>query len=113
MTEAAITRKILHTLRALPDTWAMKIHGSQYQDVGTPDILGCHQGRMFALEVKRPGKRPTVVQAATLSRWAEAGAVVAVVHDVDEALRALGIGGGRSPATPWPVLWRETREPAP
>lgn len=89
MTEAAIVRSVLHTLRCIPETWAMKVHGSVYQDAGTPDILGCHRGRMFALEAKLPGKHPTEIQARTLARWEAAGAIVGVIHSADDAVALL------------------------
>jgi hypothetical protein len=90
MTEAALARRVLALLRALPQTWAIKVHGSIYQDAGTPDILGCHRGQMFALELKLPGKKPTPVQARTLARWEEAGAIAALVTSAEEALEAIG-----------------------
>lgn len=90
MTEAALTRRILCALRALPRAWAVKIHGSAYQDAGTPDILGCYAGRMFALEVKTPHGRVTPIQARTLARWEATGAVAAVVRSELEAMRAIG-----------------------
>lgn len=90
MTEALLTRQILHALRALPRAWAVKIHGSAYQDAGTPDILGCYAGRMFALEVKTPRGRVTPIQARTLARWEQTGAVAAVVRSVAGALEAIG-----------------------
>ena len=37
--ESAITTAILRAINALPDTYAVKLHGSQFSRVGTPDIL--------------------------------------------------------------------------
>ncbi len=87
--ESKIVNAILDALNALPQTRAKKTHGSRYS-VGWPDIVGCHRGRMLALEVKQPGKDATPRQAHELAKWRLAGALVGVVHDVDEALAAIG-----------------------
>lgn len=90
MSEAATTRQILHALRALPECWAEKTHGSAFSAAGTPDILGCYRGRGFALEVKAPRGRVTLIQSRMLARWEAAGAAVAVVRSLDDALAAIG-----------------------
>lgn len=89
MLEKAIVGMIIETLRSR-GAWCVKIHGGAYQSAGLPDIIGCHEGRFFALEVKRPGKHLTPLQALTLSRIASAGGIAARVTGVDEALAALG-----------------------
>lgn len=96
MSEAITTRQILHALRALPECWAVKTHGSAFAAAGTPDILGCYRGHGFALEVKAPRGRVTPIQSRMLARWEDAGAAVAVVRSVSEALDA--IGAARKPA---------------
>jgi len=53
---------------------------------GTPDIVGAYKGRAFAVEVKRPGKGPTPVQAGELMLAKKAGAVVGVATSVKEAM---------------------------
>lgn len=85
--ESAIVKAILDALNALPQTYARKTHGNGYSS-GWPDIIGSHRGRMLALEVKQPGKDATPRQAHELAKWSLAGALVGVVHDVDEAMSA-------------------------
>lgn len=87
--ESTIVNAILRALNDLPQTYAKKTHGSRYS-VGWPDIVGCHHGRMLAIEVKQPGKHATMRQSYELAKWRAAGAIVAVAHDVDEALSAIG-----------------------
>lgn len=87
--EARIVNAILAELNALPGCYARKTHGNRYS-VGWPDIVGVHRGESFALEVKVPGKDATPRQAHELAKWRQAGALVGVVHDVDEALDVLG-----------------------
>jgi Holliday junction resolvase len=64
----------------------IKIHGDPYMPGGTPDLIGCVSGRCFVLEVKRPGKKPRVLQVQQLEKWRKAGAVVGVVTSTKEAV---------------------------
>lgn len=89
-TERSITDRILAYLRRRPDTWAVKIGAGPYQRAGLPDILACTHGRLVALEAKRPGKKATPLQAATLAAIRRAGGIAAVVTSVDEVAEILG-----------------------
>ena len=89
--EAAIVAAIKQYLDKLPNCYVVKTHGSIYS-AGQPDLLGCYQGRTLALEVKRPGGKPTKLQMAMLKKWEAAGAIAAVVHSVEEVKEML-IGG--------------------
>lgn len=108
--EAAIVEEILTYLNSLPETYAIKMHGSVFTVTGTPDILGSHRGRMLAIEVKRAhpvrNGQPAVrlkgmallywnegaaeIQAVQLARWRAAGALCGVVVSVDEVRARLG-----------------------
>lgn len=57
--------------------------------VGSSDLIGCLAGRFIALEVKRPGERPTQQQVAFLNVVRFNGGFGAVVHSVDEARAAI------------------------
>jgi Holliday junction resolvase len=85
--EAALLRQILAALRQIPGSWWLKTHGSAFGRAGIPDILGCVHGRLVAIEVKRQGQKPTRLQEYEIARLSRAGALVAVVHSVAEALR--------------------------
>jgi hypothetical protein len=56
---------------------------------GSADLIGCLDGRFFALEVKRPGQhsRPEQVQWAEMIR--RNGGFVAEVHSAEEAMQAV------------------------
>lgn len=56
---------------------------------GCSDILACHKGRYIALEVKRPGKKPTAKQEGFLAAVRTAGGVGAVVTSVGDVERIL------------------------
>ena len=77
--EADIQKGCLQLLHRLG--YALTTTGSRYVPTGTPDILGCVQGRMVAFEVKKVGKKPTPTQFGQLRAWAKAGALVGWVCD--------------------------------
>lgn len=57
--------------------------------VGTPDFVGWLRGKPFAMEVKKPGGKPTVEQAGELLRCELSGGSSAVVHSLAEAVEFL------------------------
>lgn len=74
---------ILHYLNSLPRGKAINIHGSQYSERGTPDIVGCVNGRAIAFECKRDYTEDLEkIQKWRLSEWIAAGAVVGGVSDL-------------------------------
>lgn len=83
--EKVITQTILKDLKLRGGFW-YKTHGSPYQRVGIPDIIGCFNGRMVGIEVKRKGQEPTTLQWETLRAMERAGACVGVAHSRVEAL---------------------------
>lgn len=65
----------------------LKIHGNQYQEVGTPDLLisvssGKHTAVMF-VECKVPGGKLESIQQTRLQQWAQAGMATAVVWSLE------------------------------
>lgn len=61
---------------------------------GCPDLIVCLSGRFVAVEVKRPGEKPTDKQTAALDAIRRAGGLAFVarsVDDVEKALRAEGL----------------------
>lgn len=87
--EKSIVNSIMRYLEKLPECYVIKTHGSVYV-AGQPDLLGCYKGRTLALEVKRPGGKPTKLQQAVLKKWEAAGAIAAVVTSVEEVKELLG-----------------------
>jgi len=81
--EKAIVNAILRLLRSHA-AFAEKIHGSAMQRAGLPDIMGCHRGQFFGLEVKRPGQDATDLQLEVLREISASGGISAVVRSVDE-----------------------------
>lgn len=61
--ESKIVKKIKDAiLEEYPQALVLKIHGSQYQEAGIPDLLCCINGYFFGFEVKQPGKESTPIQ---------------------------------------------------
>lgn len=78
-----VVRPVLHYLNSIPGAKAINIHGSVFCERGTPDVLGCVNGRMVAFECKRSTKEaPEEIQKWRLSEWIAAGAVVGGVSEV-------------------------------
>ena len=58
-----VVRPLLRYLNSLPNSKAVNIHGSVFCERGTPDVLGCINGRMVAFECKRSeGEVPEAIQ---------------------------------------------------
>lgn len=78
-----VVRPVLRYLNSIPGAKAINIHGSVFCERGTPDVLGCVNGRMVAFECKRSTKEaPEEIQKWRLSEWIAAGAVVGGVSEV-------------------------------
>jgi len=90
--ESTLVRNILKAIRA-EGGWWFKTHGSPYQMAGLPDIVGCHNGRFVAFEVKIPGQETETSprQEMTMHRIQESSGVAAVVSSVQGALGVLSI----------------------
>lgn len=84
--EARLQRAIQHELR-LRGFWTRKLHGGPFSVAGDPDLLAIRHGRAYALEVKRPGEVASPIQLRRLEELEAHGAVVGVVHSVEEAVR--------------------------
>ena len=103
--ESSIVDGIMKYLNSLPGCIARKRHGSAYGIKGDPDIYGVipvsrwkiydHPSGLtsyvtdsvaqhFEVEVKRPGKEPTILQQARLKEWASACVPVLVATSVDD-----------------------------
>ena len=90
-----VVRPVLRYLNSLPKSKAINIHGSVFSERGTPDIIGCVNGRLVAFECKRDATEDLEeIQKWRLCEWIAAGAVVGGVSDVwhvDMILRLMGL----------------------
>jgi hypothetical protein len=78
-----------------PGAWIMKVHGSQFQTPGIPDLLVCIQGFMVGIEVKHQKRaeseeharsRTTPAQRIQIQKIIDAGGMAGVALSVEEAL---------------------------
>ena len=90
-----VVEPLLRYLGSLPRSKAINVHGGIYTERGTPDVIGCVDGRMVAFECKRDRtERLTRIQLRRLAEWIRAGAVVGAVASVEDAdliLRLMGV----------------------
>jgi hypothetical protein len=56
---------------------------------GVSDVLIFHNAKLFAIELKSPGGKPTAAQLEFISDIERAGGFACVAEGVDQALRAL------------------------
>ena len=68
--------------------YALYLRGAEPASKGMADLHGMFpDGRYFALEVKRPGEKPTPEQLAFLAAVRENGGIAAVVHGFEDVAR--------------------------
>ena len=76
--ESSITRSIVLLAKSL-GWWTFKIAGGPMQTAGIPDLLLVKHGKAVFLEVKRPGKSASPLQAARIDAIRAVGGAVAEV----------------------------------
>lgn len=88
--EHDITKAIRSMLNCLGVFHWKAWQGPMSQPRGVADILGCWEGRMLAIEVKRPGGKVTDDQEKFLKKVAENGGIAFVARSVDDVISGLG-----------------------
>lgn len=83
--ETILTRKIVSALTAA-GCWCIKIHGSQYQMAGIPDLMVMRAGTVGFIEVKTPAGSTSKVQDAVMAKIAKHGVPVCVARSPGEAV---------------------------
>ena len=79
MTENAV-RSCLYNKLASNGWWCIKLTLSIG---GFPDVLGLRDGRAIFIEVKRPDKHPTKLQAYILSKLSKYGFLATYVNSIE------------------------------
>ena len=104
MTEAEIQLSILKYLKTIDvSAWRnnsgkVRVNGGwmQLAPEGSTDIIGYLPGGKFlGIEVKKPGKKPTVKQTEWMEDAAGSGCIIIVAHCLDDVIRSLGQNAGR------------------
>lgn len=83
--ETMLTKRIVALLEQF-GCWCVKIHGSQYQMAGLPDLLVMRGGRVAWLEIKTATGKTSRVQDVVIAKIKRYGVPVAVVRTPEEAL---------------------------
>lgn len=80
---SGVVQPVLEYLNSIPGAKAINIHGGVFSERGTPDVIGCIEGRMVCFECKRDATEDArKIQKWRLSEWIRAGAVVGSVSEV-------------------------------
>jgi len=82
MKESKLTReKILTIIRKQPKAWAFKCAAGPFQERGLPDIIGCIDGRFFAIEGKVGKNTMSPMQEIVQSKIIAANGKYAVMRE--------------------------------
>jgi hypothetical protein len=86
--EGKLSGKIMDAWRKR-GAFCYKVHGSEYQPAGIPDISGVYKGLSIWCETKMPGNKPSMVQWKQIRDLRRAGALVVVAYSVTDAVQML------------------------
>lgn len=81
--EKVYENQIKKFLDKLPKTWYFKFWAGPYSKVGIPDIIGCCNGKFFALEVKAENGRPSELQKRCINLIQRCGGFARIVYPKD------------------------------
>jgi len=84
--ESKIQSKILKELKAA-GIYAHKNITTNKK--GIPDIIVCYRGKYVALEVKRPGGKPTELQLWNINEIRKSGGVAEIVYGWEDVVTVL------------------------
>jgi hypothetical protein len=87
--EGRLQKKMKEELqKAFPSSFWYKTHGSQFQQKGIPDLVGCVNGRFIGIEVKIPGKEKTLtkIQEHTIKLICDASGLSFMSTDIDYSI---------------------------
>ena len=83
--ETRLVNRIIKAINAMPGCKVEKNHGTQF---GKPklDLTGAVNGKMFQLEVKVHGKKPTARQFHIIKEWQDVGVLAGWCDTTEGAL---------------------------
>jgi hypothetical protein len=92
--ESDIVKTIIHWIQTQPGGKAIKVHGNEYMELGTPDIIGgftlpCGPVPV-AFEVKKPGNVARKLQEYRLRQWRGAGFCAHQVESLEDVIAHVG-----------------------
>lgn len=99
MKQSPSEASIVKSIRRVADElgwFSIKIWGGGFQVAGIPDLLLVKNGELRAIEVKKPGLKPTIIQQRFMETLERHGARCSVSHSAAEA--RIFLTGGRDAA---------------
>lgn len=88
--ESKLSTKIMDAWRGR-GAFCFKVHGSEFQMSGIPDIAGTYRGLSVWCETKMPGNSPSKIQQYRIQKIQDAGGLVVVAYSVKDALAFLEV----------------------
>ena len=86
--ESRLQLQIRHTIEEEVGGWFFKVHGSQFQSAGIPDLVGTIGGFFVSLEVKVPGTgKLSKIQKHTIKKIRNEQGIALIVESPEEAIR--------------------------
>ena len=70
----------------------IKIHGSNFQEPGIPDIIACYKGKFIGIETKAPGKlyNQSELQKIHQRNIEKAGGIYLLTDSLDDVVKIIG-----------------------
>lgn len=90
-TEADVTRQIRDVLKACRIFHWKQWQGPMSQPKGVSDILGIYEGKLLAIEIKRPGREPSDDQLEFLAKVNAQGGIGFWTDNVETVIKTLGL----------------------
>jgi len=78
----SLQSKVLKHLQQQPNTWAVKTEVCNMR--GVPDILCCHRGFFYGIEIKEGKDKLSPIQSEQLKRIKTAGGKTIVVRSIED-----------------------------
>jgi VRR-NUC domain len=88
--ETEITYSIRSLLRQF-GIFHFKHWGGPMSEKGVPDIIGCYQGKMLCIEIKKKTGTVSPDQKSFLANVKDAGGIAFVARSIDDVVRELGL----------------------
>lgn len=80
--EAKVKLRVVAQLKAIEAYYFYPVTGG-YGASGVPDIVGCYQGKFFAIECKAGSNKPTPLQQRNIDTIAAQGGMVKVINETN------------------------------
>ena len=80
--EAKVKKVVVAQLKALGAYYFYPVTGG-YGASGVPDVVGCYQGKFFAIECKAGSNKPTPLQQRNIDSIAAQGGMVKVINETN------------------------------